>query len=233
MNKYKYNLVALLPMKANSERVKGKNFKNFCGKPLFRWVLDNLLLESRIDKVIINTDARSILSEYGLVDSDRVIIRDRPNHICGDFVSMNKVIEDDILNISSKTYLMTHTTNPLLTFQSINNAISRYEKVKEKGFDSLFTVNKIQNRFYDENCRAINHDPNNLIRTQDLKPWFEENSNLYIFSKNSFKTTNSRIGKNPQMLITEPFESTDIDTPSDWELAEILVSYYDKKGLIK
>ena len=227
-----YKTVVLLPMKANSERVKGKNFKNFCGKPLFRWVLDNLLLEPRIEKIIINTDARILLSENGLVESDKIIIRDRPNEICGDFVSMNKVIEDDLKNVNAETYLMTHTTNPLLTLQSISKAISLFENGKNKGFDSLFSVNKIQNRFYDENCNAVNHDPKNLIRTQDLKPWFEENSNLYIFSKNSFMSTNARIGKNPQMMITEPFESTDIDTPSDWELAEILVSYYQKKGLI-
>ena len=36
-------IVALLPMKANSERVVGKNFRDFNGKPLFRWILDTLL----------------------------------------------------------------------------------------------------------------------------------------------------------------------------------------------
>jgi len=231
-NSFKYNTVALFPMKANSERVKGKNFRLFCGKPLFKWVLDNLLLESRIEKIIINTDARSILKEHGLVDTDRIIIRDRPSQICGDFISMNKVLLDDILNIDAKTYLMTHTTNPLLTLQTINNAISLYEEGLKKDFDSLFTVNKIQNRFYDENCNAINHDPSNLIRTQDLPAWFEENSNLYIFSKESFDSTNARIGKKPQMMITDYFESTDVDTPADWELAEILVAYYKNKGLI-
>ena len=231
-NSFQYNTVALFPMKANSERVKGKNFKIFCGKPLFKWVLDNLLLESRIEKIIIYTDAISILKEHGLVDTDRIVIRDRPSQICGDFVSMNKVILDDILNINAKTYLMTHTTNPLLTLQTINNAISLFEEGLKKDFDSLFTVNKIQNRFYDENCNAINHDPSNLIRTQDLPAWFEENSNLYIFSKESFDSTNARIGKKPQMMITDFFESTDVDTPADWELAEILVAYYKNKGLI-
>lgn len=228
-----YKTVALLPMKANSERVKGKNFKEFCGKPLFRWVLDNLLAEPRIDLVVINTDARSILLENGLVESDRVIIRDRPNEICGDMVSMNFVIENDVTNIDADTYLMTHTTNPLLSLSSINRAMDEYETGLKNGFDSLFTVNKIQTRFYDENAKAINHDPDNLIRTQDLPPWFEENSNLYIFSKESFKKTKARIGKNPQMMVTEPFEATDIDTPADWELAEVLVEYYRKKGIIK
>ena len=49
----KKKIVALLPMKANSERVKGKNFRDFNGKPLFRWTLDTLLANEEIDKIII------------------------------------------------------------------------------------------------------------------------------------------------------------------------------------
>ena len=56
-------IVALLPMKANSTRVPGKNFLNFCGKPLFRWVLDSLLEVPEIDTIVINTDAKEILSK--------------------------------------------------------------------------------------------------------------------------------------------------------------------------
>lgn len=226
-------IVALLPMKANSERVKGKNFRDFCGKPLFRWVLDTLLAVEAIDQVIINTDARHILAENGLVDSDRVLIRDRPEEICGDMVSMNLVIQDDVDHVDADVYLMTHTTNPLLSRDTVEKAIQKYQTALDKGEgDSLFTVNKIQTRFYDKNCKAINHDPDNLIRTQDLEPWYEENSNLYVFSKQSFAKTKARIGKNPVMLETPPFESTDIDTPDDWALAEVMVEYYKEKGLL-
>ena len=228
----KHKIVALLPMKANSERVKGKNFKDFCGKPLFLWVLDNLLALPKIEKIVINTDARGLLADQGLVDNQKIIIRDRPKSICGDDVSMNLIIEDDLNSIDSDNYLMTHTTNPLLKKESINQALNMFEEEKKNGFDSLFTVTKTQTRFYDENSRPINHDPDNLIRTQDLTPWFEENSNLYIFSRESFFKKNNRIGVNPKMFITEQFESTDIDTPADWDLAEILVSYYRNKGVI-
>ena len=91
-------------MKANSERVKGKNFKIFNGKPLFRWTLDTLLAIEEIDQVIINTDAREILKENGLVETDRIMIRDRRLEICGDMVSMNLVIEDDVQNINADIY---------------------------------------------------------------------------------------------------------------------------------
>ena len=94
----KNNVVALLPMKANSERVKGKNFKKFIDKPLFKWILDTLLSVSLIDKVVINTDARIILEENNLFENDRIIIRDRKLDLIGDFVSMNEIIKDDINN---------------------------------------------------------------------------------------------------------------------------------------
>jgi CMP-N-acetylneuraminic acid synthetase len=92
MSKSNGKVVALLPMKANSERVRGKNFKEFCGKPLFRWILDTLLEVDEIDQIIINTDARQILAENGLNDTTRITIRDRKPEICGDLVSMNKVL---------------------------------------------------------------------------------------------------------------------------------------------
>ena len=226
-------VVALLPMKANSERVKGKNFRSFGGKPLFKWVLDTLLSVVEIDLIVINTDARHILAEYGLTDNDRLLIRDRREEICGDLVCMNLIIEDDIKNVDSDIYLMTHTTNPFLSRHSVQAAIEKFQiAVKSEGADSLFTVNKVQDRFYDVDVQPINHDPANLIRTQDLEPWYQENSNLYLFSKNSFYKTDARIGANPTMLVTAPYESTDIDTPDDWELGEVMVEYYRKKGIL-
>lgn len=156
-----FSIVALLPMKANSERVKGKNFKNFCGKPLFQWVLDSLLAVERIDKIIINTDAREILKDFHILNNDKVIIKDRPDDICGDFVSMNKIISNDIENIDAETFLMTHTTNPLLLSATIENAIDKYLLGLNSGYDSLFTVNQVQTRFYDANIKPLNHDPQN------------------------------------------------------------------------
>ncbi len=56
-------LVALLPMKLRSQRVPGKNFREFNGQPLFKYILSTLLEVSRIEKIIINTDARDELNK--------------------------------------------------------------------------------------------------------------------------------------------------------------------------
>jgi CMP-N-acetylneuraminic acid synthetase len=222
-------IVALLPMKANSERVKGKNFRVFNGKPLFRWILDSLLSIEQIDRVVINTDARAILADSGLTDSDRVLIRDRRPEICGDFVSMNLILADDIENVPADMYLMTHTTNPLLSSGTIRAAMKAFEGAKGK-FDSVFTVNKFQTRFYRADGSPVNHDPGNLVRTQDLEPWYEENSNLYIFTRDSFALTNARIGAKPMMFETPRIESFDIDTPVEWTISEIVSKYLTSAG---
>ncbi|TRO96040.1 acylneuraminate cytidylyltransferase family protein [Glycocaulis profundi] len=216
-------------MKAHSARVTSKNFREFAGKPLFRWILDTLLSLEEIDRVVINTDAREILAEHGLRDGDvdgRVMIRDRREEICGDFVSMNLVLADDVENVDADAYLMTHTTNPLLGADTIRAAIARHRQARETGeADSLFAVNRIQTRFYREDGSPVNHDPDNLIRTQDLEPWYEENSNLYLFDRDSFASTDARIGRRPAMFTTPPLQSVDIDDADQWAVAEALALY--------
>lgn len=223
-------IVALLPMKANSVRVKGKNFRDFCGKPLFRWILDTLLQVEEIDQIIINTDARHILAENGLIDTNRITIRDRKPEICGDHVSMNLVLADDVANVPADMYLMTHTTNPLMSADTIRKAIAAFIEAKAAGTaDSLFTVDKVQTRFYRADCSPVNHDPDNLIPTQNLEPWFEENSNLYLFTADSFAKTKARIGKQPMMYEGPYFESIDIDTPADWDFAVVAARFMQEQ----
>jgi len=230
MSEIKPRIVALLPMKANSMRVKGKNFRDFCGKPLFRWILDTLLSVEEISQIIINTDARHILAKNGLVDTDRIVIRDRKPEICGDHVSMNLVLADDLANVRADLYLMTHTTNPLMSVDTIRNAIVTFLEAQGQGkADSLFTVNKVQTRFYRSDCSPVNHEMDKLIPTQELEPWFEENSNLYVFTASSYAKSQARIGKQPIMCESPFFESIDIDTPADWDFAVVATRFMQEQ----
>lgn len=213
--------IALMPMKAHSERVMGKNFRILLGRPLFRWMLDTLLSVKLIDFVVINSDVAEQLRQHGLRDHERVLVRDRRPEICGDFVSMNRVLEDDISSVPADTYLMTHTTNPLISADTVTRAIETYARgIRECSADSLFSVNRVQTRFYRADGGAVNHDSANLVRTQDLEPWFEENSCLYVFSRKSFSLTAARIGKHPILFETPRLESLEIDTQDDWDLVE-------------
>lgn len=226
-------IAALLPLKGHSSRVPNKNFKMLNGKPLVRWILDTLLSMDEITEVVINTDARDKLAEVGVVEDARVRIRDRHPDICGDDVSMNLVLADDVAAVEADIYLMTHTTNPLLGRQTLLEAISSYQSHLQSGSaDSLFSVTRHQTRFYRKDLSPVNHDPDNLIPTQNLEPWFEENSNFYLFTRESFGQTQARIGLRPALQEVPKIEAIDIDTMEDWLLAEAVAkALYPVKGL--
>jgi len=215
-------IVALLPMKGTSERVPNKNLKTFNGKPLYHYVMETLLKSKLIDLVVVNTDSALLKSDILLNFKERVQVVDRNINVCGNYVSMNKVLEQDITSINSEIYIQTHSTNPLLKVETIDKAIEKMHFfLKTKESDSIFAVSKTQKRFYNKDATPMNHNPEMLV-TQHLEPIFEENSCFYLFTKQSFSNTESRIGKNPFMYEIDKVEATDIDEPEDFIIAEAL-----------
>ena len=205
-------------MKGHSERVPGKNLRPLGGKPLFFWIVEALERVEAVERIIINTDSDEIAEQAR--EHFGVVIHRRPAAICGDFVSMNRIIEHDMAQApQAEHFLQTHATNPLLSSATIAAAVQRYFEDLPT-YDSLFSVTRHQARFYDADERPLNHDPTTLLRTQDLPPLFEENSNLYLFSRASFTATGARIGRRPRLFETDPRESVDIDVEADWRLAE-------------
>ena len=175
-------IVALLPMKANSERIRVRTSRTLW-KTIISLGLDEILKCQDIETVVINTDADELIN-YPNSFGEKVLIRKRPNDIRGDLVSMNLIIEDDINNVEADIYLMTHTTNPLLTCKTIESAIDKYKYLlNKKKADSIFSVNKIQTRFYDKKAKSINHDPANLQRTQDLSLSMRKTKYLFIHKR--------------------------------------------------
>lgn len=221
-------VTALVPMKGHSERVPNKNMRDFGGAPLYHAIMATLDKSQYVEKVIINTDSE-VIAEDATKHWKKVQINWRPEELRGDFVSMNDVINYDVDNEKdSDVFMQTHSTNPLLTTETLDAAIAHYFKSVNEGYDSVFGVTKFQSRFYWADGRAINHNPAELIRTQDLPPIFEENSNFYIFSRESFKAAgNKRIGLHPAMFAENKLEAIDIDDPDDFALA--LALYNNKK----
>lgn len=215
-----YKIAALVPMKGHSERVKNKNMRDFNGKPLMWHILNSLSECEVITEIYVDTDSELIAATVKHYFPEIRII-DRPQELCGDFVSMNDVLRYDISKSDADMFLQTHATNPLLSTATIEKACRNLVENKGK-YDSLFSVNRLQTRLYDKAGTPMNHDPDNLIRTQDLDPIYEENSNIYLFTRESFLNSNARIGKKPMLFEMNPLEAVDIDDETDFILAEQL-----------
>lgn len=216
-------IIALVPMKGHSERVPNKNLRSFGGRPLYQHIMGALIRCPCITSICVNTDSDPLEKEIRKSFGERVRIIRRPSAICGDFVPMNTLIHHDLSQVDGKYFLQTHSTNPLLKPETVSKAADRF--LKEGDHDSLFGVNRFQSRFYDDRGRPINHDPDKLLRTQDLPPVYEENSSLYLFSRESFAKTGRRIGTAPILFEVPKMEAIDIDTEEDFNLAEVLYEH--------
>ena len=205
-------------MRHNSERVEGKNYRKFGDKPLFRHILDEVLQIDLIDQVLINTDSQIIHDQIKDLGSEKVKAIQRPKNMLDGDIPMNKIIELDLNSIKNNYIFQTHSTNPLLKKGTIERAISKF--LENNDNDSLFSVSKKYCRFYSVDGVSINHNPNKLLRTQDLEPLLEENSCIYLFTKKSFLECGNRIGNNPIFFNISDIESVDIDTEIDFLVAE-------------
>jgi N-acylneuraminate cytidylyltransferase len=213
-------------MKGHSERVPDKNIRDFCGKPLYHHIAQTLLASQYISEVVINTDSEKITLD-AQNNFDRVRVIERPENIRGDFVEMNTIIGYDLSQCKGDHFLQTHSTNPLLRTKTIDRAVEAYFENLGK-YDSLFSVTRWQTRFYFKDGSAVNHNPSELLRTQDQPPLYEENSNIYIFSKESFTSAgNKRIGLKPFLFEIDRLEAVDIDEETDFILAETLYRIKD------
>ena len=214
-------IVALVPMRHTSVRVPGKNYRPIAGKPLYHHILDTLLSCPEISQVVVDTDSPVILE--GLAkDLPGVTALLRPEHLRADTIPTNEILMHDTAQVPADLYLQTHSTNPLLRAQTISAAVRALKDVYP-AYDSLFGVTRLQTRLWDELGRAINHNPAVLLRTQDLLPVYEENSCIYLFTRETLAQRRNRLGERPLMFAIPAEEAWDIDEEIDFTVADVLL----------
>ena len=213
-------IAALVPMRHHSARVPGKNYRQFAGKPLYHHILSTLKDVPEVETILVDTDSPIILEGIS-IDFPGIKTISRPEYLLGEMVSMNEILIYDTSVIKADFYLQTHSTNPLIKPDTISKAIQTF-LAKIPKYDSLFGVTRLQTRLWDQNGKPINHDPNVLLRTQDLPPIYEENSSMYIFQREKLIARQNRLGDSPLMFEIPAIEAWDIDEELDFTVAEIL-----------
>jgi CMP-N-acetylneuraminic acid synthetase len=211
-------IAAIVPMRHFSRRVPGKNYRLLVDKPLYRYILDTLLAVPAITEVVVDTDSDTIIQDVEQQFPEVRIVR-RPEHLRGEMLVMNDILPHILEEVEADYYLQTHSTNPLLKPETIGEAIAALLAQRDM-YDSLFSVTPRQVRLWTAEGNAVNHDPGNLIRTQDLEPVMEENSCVYIFRREVFAARRNRIGARPLVFTMDPAESLDVDTELDWQIVE-------------
>ncbi|MFS2168898.1 cytidylyltransferase domain-containing protein [Priestia megaterium] len=210
--------IAVVPMKLNNQRLPQKNTKAFTnGKPLCYYILSTLLKVEGIDEVYVycsNPDIKRFLPE-GVKYLERSTLLDQ------DTTKMNEVLQSFAHDVPADIYIMTHTTAPFISKESIQKGLYA---VQSNQYDSAFAAQKLQ-EFLWENNVPFNYELNNIPRTQDILPLYKETSGFYIYRANIINKLNRRIGNNPYIVEVGKVESIDIDEPEDFEIADAIFNY--------
>lgn len=218
--------IAVVPMKLNNRRLPQKNTKSFTnGKPLCYYILSTLLSVKEIEEVYVycsNPDIRNYIPEG-------VRYLQRSEDLDQDTTSMTEVLTCFTKEVPADIYVMTHTTAPFISRESIEKGL---KAVESGGYDSAFAAKKLQDFLWKDGV-PFNYDLTNIPRTQDLPALFEETSGFYIYKQDVMAKLHRRIGENPYIVEVNEIESVDIDELEDFIIADAIFNHVYLNGYQK
>ena len=217
-------IVAIVPMKLNNRRLPQKNTKRFTnGKPLCSYILSTLLEIDKIDEVYVycsNPEIKEFIP-------NKVKFLQRSESLDKDTTSMTEVLTCFTKEVPADIYVMTHTTAPFISKESIQKGL---ESVVSGKYDSSFAAKKLQDFLWMEG-NPFNYTLDNIPRTQDLQPIYEETSGFYIYTHDVMTELHRRIGENPFIVEIGEIESIDIDEAEDFIIADAVYNHIFKKDV--
>lgn len=213
-------IVAIVPIKLKSKRLKNKNFKKINGRPLYKYLLDKLKF-ANFDEIYVDSNSSEI-EEYCKLKNYKFI--KRLPKLAHDNANGNDLLNYHSKIINADIYFQLFITAPLLKIKTINNCIKKIKKSKK--YDSILTSKSVQTWFWYKG-KPVNYDPKILPRSQDADPLVFETTGLYGIRKKILLKKKARIGNKPYFYEVSDEEAIDLDNLKDFEYLE----YYVKKNL--
>lgn len=210
----------IVPLKLNSRRLPNKNFLMLGDKPLASYIFSTLLSTDKIDNVYCYTSQPKILD----VLPKGVRLLARPKGLDGDDVQANELFRYAVERIPDEIQLICQAPGPFVRTESLLDGINAIESGR---WDSAVAVKKIQTYcWYDG--QPLNYNPERIEQTQKLIPVYQETSGIYIFKRDDYLESNSRINGRVYMINVSDREAIDIDDPKDYAIASRLLDYNDQ-----
>mgnify|MGYP001490280169 FL=1 len=221
-------ILAFIPARGGSKGIPNKNIKLFNGKPLIEWTIKSALKSKLINKVIVSSDSKKILSLSKNFGADVIL---RPKNISGDRSTTESAINHCIKNLedSFDVIVLLSPTSPIRKKEDIDNAIKQF---KLKKLDSCFSASRLNDFLiwkYNKKIKkfkSINYDFKNRGIRQNRELNYVENGSIYVFKRDLIKYKNNRIAGKIGMYLMNFWQSFEIDEKNDWKLLEIIQKNY-------
>jgi len=214
-------IIAVIPARSGSKRIKNKNMKIFCGKPLIYWTIKAAKESKLIEKVYVTSDSSRILNYSKKLD---VFTIKRPTKLSNNNIMPDHAILHayEQINIKCEYIVSLQPTSPLRTGVDIDNSISIIRKTKADSLTSVTASHTFlwekKGKFYKPN----NFDYLNRPRSQDSS-FLKENGAILITKPKILIKNKNRLGGNISIFEMDKKKSIDVDTIYDFKLAEIIM----------
>ncbi|WP_415308628.1 pseudaminic acid cytidylyltransferase [Candidatus Pelagibacter sp. Uisw_099_02] len=231
----KKDLICVIPARAGSKRIKNKNFKLFCNKPIISQVIGNLKKSNFFSEIFVSTNSNQISK---ISDKLGVKVLRRSEKLSDDYTDTKTVICDAIKKIKKLNYSFNKVCciYPTSVFIEIAK-LKKAEKILKKNVPYVFSAKEylhpIYRSFYRDKYNYLKKNfPNSMNkRTQDIKNVFHDAAQFYLGWNESWENKLDIFDKNSKFIAFPKLSSLDIDDYEDWKIAELLWKTKQKKRI--
>ena len=218
----KHSVLVIIPAKARSTRIPGKNLKDLCGKPMMAYIIETAKSARGVDRVIVTTESDEIKKVAERYGAEVPFIR--PQELTSDAATSQEVLVHALDELKAREgyepeyVLLLYPTSPLLSRERVEQAIAL---AVEKDADSVVSGHYDKGHYWIQDDGAWKRlYPIKLVNSQYQQPLFKENGAIYMTCVSILRKQKQLLADRVQVLLMEPDENIDVDYPEDFALAE-------------
>ncbi len=225
--------LCIIPARGGSKRIPRKNIKPFMGKPIIAYSIEAAMKSGLFDEVMVSTDDEEFAAVARSYGAKVPFMRSKET--ANDYATTVDVILEVLkgyekLGLTFDYICCLYSTAPFVTSQKLQSA---YHDMIDGGFDSTYTIVEfsypIQRSLKIEDGKVSMRWPEYMrSRSQDLEKSYHDAGQFYITEVHKFVERKALKGNNTLGFILSELEVQDLDTTTDWALAEIKYEAWKK-----
>ena len=218
--------IAIITARGGSKRIPRKNIKEFCGKPILAYSIEAARTSGLFDTVMVSTDDREIAELARKYGAEVPFFRSE--RTAGDFATTNDVLLEVLEEYEKRGECYDlgcciYPTAPFVTAAKLKDALGRLEG---SGADTLipvvaFSYPPQRAMVVKEGGLVFRHPEHLDSRSQDLEPHYHDAGQFYVFRTEAFQRNRRLMTGEILPLVLPETQVQDIDSQTDWELAQI------------
>ncbi|KAA6232060.1 pseudaminic acid cytidylyltransferase [Chlorobium phaeovibrioides] len=226
--------IAIIPARGGSKRIPRKNIKMFAGKPMIAHAITTAKMSGLFEHIVVSTDDQEIskiAQKWGAVTPFL-----RPDELANDYTATVPVIAHAIQSCRALGWYIEQVCciYPGVPFLQIEDLKGALQLLLKSDMDYSFPVTEFPSAIQramkrtDDGKMQPFYPQYELTRTQDLEPAFHDAGQFY-WGKAEAWLLNNKVHSNGVGYIIPNWRVVDIDTPEDWDRAELLFEVFNHK----